>query len=137
LRNNSGLFLAGFSGFLLNSDDIMLAKLSAIYHGLVTTKDLGYTELACYSDSLVCINLLNGPVERYHVFAVLIQNIKQLLLQSNITVSHTLREGNQCINFLAKLGASSDDGFVLHDSPPTGLFELLRSDVAGTFHLRE
>jgi len=72
LHDNLGLFLVGFSGFLPNSDDIMLTELSAIYHGLVMAKDLCYTELACYSDSLVCINLLNGHVERYHVYAVLI-----------------------------------------------------------------
>jgi hypothetical protein len=34
---------------------------------------------------------------------------------------------------MAKLGASSDDGLVLHDSPHVGLFGLLRSDTANTF----
>jgi len=136
LLNNSNLFLAGFSGFLPKSNDIMPAKLSAVYHGLVMAKDLGYTKLACYSDSLICINLLNGPVERYHVYAILIHNIKQLLLQSNITVSN-LSETNQCVDFMAKLGVSSDDGLVLHDSSLVGLFDLLRSDATDTFYLRE
>jgi len=36
-----------------------------------------------------------------------------------------------------KLGASSDDGLVLHDSSPAGLFDLLISDATGTFYLRE
>ena len=137
LRNNSGLFLASFFGFLPNSDDIMLAELSALYHDLVLAKDLGYTELVCYSDSLVCTNLLNGPIERYHVYVVLLRNIKQLLLQSNITVSHTIREGNQCAYLMAKLEASFDDCLVLHDSPPAGLFDLLISDAAVTFNLQE
>jgi len=138
LRNNSGLFLAGFYGFLPISDDIMLAELSAIYHSLVLAKDLRYMELACYFDSLVCINLLNGPVERYHVYACSPSlEHKQLLLQSNITVSHTLIEGNQCANLMVKLEASSNDGLVLHDSPHVGLFDLLRSDVVNTFYLRE
>jgi len=38
---------------------------------------------------------------------------------------------------MAKLGASSDDDLVFHDSPPNGLFGLLRSDVADTFYLQE
>lgn len=76
LQNNSCFFLAVFFCFLPNSDDIMLDAPSAIYHGPVLTKDLGYMELAYYFDCLVCTNLLNGPVERYHVYAVLLQKIK-------------------------------------------------------------
>jgi len=69
LRNDACLFLASFSGFIPGSDDILLGELSAIYHGLIMAKDLGYAELACYSDSLTCINLINGPIERYHIYA--------------------------------------------------------------------
>jgi len=99
-------------------------------------KNFGYVDLVCYFDSLVCINFINGPIERYHVYVVLIQDIKDFLLQSNITVSHTLREGNQSADFMAKLGASSDVGLLLHEAPPTGLITLLRSDVVGIFFLR-
>jgi len=106
LRNDSGLFIAGCSGFISDSNNILLAELSAIYHGITMAKDLGYAEFACYSDSLVCINLINGPIERYHIYVVLIQDIKHLLHQINVTVSHTLREGNQCADFMAKLGVT-------------------------------
>jgi hypothetical protein len=92
--NYVGLFLSGFSGFIPDSDDIILAELSAIYHGQIMAKDWSYAELVCYSDSLVCINLINGPVEKYHVYVVLIEDIQNLLLQSTVTVYHTLREGN-------------------------------------------
>jgi ribonuclease HI len=136
LRNETGLFLAGFSGFIPCSDDILLAELSAIYHGLIMAKDLGYAEIACHSDSIVCINLINGPIERYHIYDVLIQDIKNLLHYTNVTVSHTLREGNQCADFIAKLGASYID-LLLHESPPAGLDNFLRSDAAGTLFLRE
>jgi hypothetical protein len=73
----------------------------------------------------------------YHVYAVLIQDIKKLLSQSNTTICHTLREGNNCADFLAKFGASSDSDLTIHASPPEGLSDILRSDVAGTFFLRE
>jgi len=52
LHNETGLFLASFSGFIPSPDDILMAELSAIYHGLIMAKDLGYAEIACYSDSL-------------------------------------------------------------------------------------
>ena len=100
-------------------------------------KDLGHAEFACYSDSLVCINLINGPIEKYHIYVVLIQDIKYLLHQINVTVSHTLREGNQCADFMTKLGASSNIDLLLHKSPPDGLINLLKSDDDGTLFLRE
>jgi hypothetical protein len=46
---------------------------------------------------------------RFQVHVVLIQDInKELLSHTNYTICHTLKEKNQCTNFLAKLGASSD-----------------------------
>jgi hypothetical protein len=50
---------------------------------------------------------------------------------------HTLREGNNCADFLAKLEASSDFNLTIHASLPEGLFDILRSDAAETFFLRE
>jgi hypothetical protein len=68
---------------------------------------------------------------------VLIQDIKELLSQTNVSLHHTLREGNQCADFFAKLGASSDADFLTHASPPEGVRDLLRNDAMGTFFLRE
>jgi hypothetical protein len=77
--------------------------LAIIYQGLLLAKHLGILELVCYSDSLLCVNLLKDPTLRFHVYAFLIQDVKDLMEQSNIIVCHTLREGNQCAYFLAKL----------------------------------
>jgi len=54
----------------------------------------------------------------------------------NISLHHTLREGNQCADFLAKLGANSDALFEVHHAPPTDLLPLLRADAIGTFFVR-
>ncbi|PNY05589.1 ribonuclease H [Trifolium pratense] len=135
IRNNAGLYIAGASGHITGSTDILLAELSAIFHGLNLATSLGINELFCYTDSLLSINLIQGHFPRYHVYAVLIQNIKEIIQQGNITICHTLREGNQCADYLAKLGASSNDALLTHDSPPDGLRNLLNIDAAGTlFH---
>jgi hypothetical protein len=68
---------------------------------------------------------------------VLIQDIKELFSQTNASLHHTLREGNQCADFFAKLGASSDADFLTRASPPEGVRDLLRNDAMGTFFLRE
>jgi len=44
--------------------------------------------------------------------------IKDLLANRNISLHHTLKKGNQCADFFAKFGASSDADLVIHQSPP-------------------
>jgi len=48
------------------------------------------TELFCYSNSLRSINLIKGPNMMFHENVVLIQDIKELIEQSNATIFQTL-----------------------------------------------
>ena len=105
-------FLSDFSGSIQNSFDILYAELYVIYKVLLLAKEMGITDFVCYSDSLHCINILNGPPMRFHAYTILIQDIKKLLEQGNVRVNHTLREENQCADFFAKLDASSDVEFL-------------------------
>jgi hypothetical protein len=100
-------------------------------------RNLNIDVFVCYSDSLHCINLLKGPILNFHVYAVLIQDVKDLMEQNNVPVYQTLREGNQCADFMVKLGASSDTELFYHSSPPDDLLNLLRMDAAGTFFSRD
>ncbi|PNX55625.1 ribonuclease H, partial [Trifolium pratense] len=58
LRNSNGAWISGFSGFIAGSTDILYAELLAIYHGLSLAKDLGHDHVACYSDSLNSLSLI-------------------------------------------------------------------------------
>jgi ribonuclease HI len=135
-RNTFGHYLVGFSGFIQGSSDILFAELYAIYKGLLLAKDMSVDELVCYYDSLHCVNLINGSQIKFHIYAVLIQDIKELLSQINVSLYHTLREGNQCADFFAKLGSSSDADFLTHASPAEGVRDLLRNDAMGTLFTR-
>lgn len=86
-------------------------------------------DLTCYSDSFLSINLITSNTSKFLVHAVLIQEIKDLFSQANYSFHHTLREGNQCAYYFAKLGASSDVGLLLHPSPPDDLLPFLRNDA--------
>ncbi|XP_024634605.1 uncharacterized protein [Medicago truncatula] len=136
IRNNVGAYLSGFSGFIPESTDILLAELTALHQGLLMAAAMGIEELACYSDSLLSINLITGRVSNYHVYAVLIQDIKDLLSVHNFSVHHCLREGNQCADYLAKLGASSNEVCLFHATPPHELLDLIRFDAIGTLFPR-
>ena len=128
LRTNDGLYLSGFSRYIHNSTDILQVELLVIFQDLLLAKTMNIDELVCYSDSLHGINLITGPPMKHHVRAVLIQDIKDLIEQSNITICHTLRERNQCADFIANLGA-------IHSSPPNDIMSLFKIDVVGTFSL--
>ncbi|XP_039688689.1 uncharacterized protein [Medicago truncatula] len=108
LRNNDGFFISGFSGFVANSSDILFVELFAIFNGLRMVRTLRITGFVCYSDSLHFVSLINGPPMKCHVYATLIQDIKDLIIHSNTSILHTLREGNNCADFLAKMGVASD-----------------------------
>jgi hypothetical protein len=70
LRNIFGHYLAGFSGFIQESSDILLAYLYATYKDLLLAKDMNIDELVCYSDSLHCVNLIKDLKVRYHIHAL-------------------------------------------------------------------
>ncbi|XP_024630825.2 uncharacterized protein [Medicago truncatula] len=108
VRNSAGFYLSGFSGFVLTSTDILFAELTAIHRGLLLAVELGIEELVCYSDSLLSISLITGHASNLHVYAVLIQDIKDLLSSRSFTIHHCLREGNQCTDYMAKIGANSN-----------------------------
>jgi len=74
---------------------------------------------------------------RYHVYAVLIQDVKDLIEQSNVIVCHTLREGNHCAYYFVKLGANSDSELIFQASPLDDLLHLVRMDAVETLYSRE
>jgi hypothetical protein len=116
--------------------DILLAKLTTLYQGLVLADSLNFNELAYYSDSLLTVNLIKQDLNHYHVYVVLIQNIRDLISSRNYSLHHSLREDNQCADFMAKIGASNDVDLLIHSHPPEELLPLLHSDELGTLFLR-
>jgi hypothetical protein len=85
-------YLADFSSFIQGSSNILLTELYAIYKDLLLAKDMNIDGLVCYCDCLHCVNLIKGLQVRYHIHVVLIQDIKELLSQTNVSLYHTLRE---------------------------------------------
>jgi len=118
IRDHSGSFISAFSGFIAHSQDILFAELSALYQGIILAINLDFEEVACYTNSLLIVNLIKEASNQFHVYDVLIQNIKDLLSSRNFTLHHSLRESNHCADFLAKLGASNDVDLVVYSSPP-------------------
>jgi hypothetical protein len=93
-------------------------------YGLNLASYHGCTVCCCYSDSKTAIDLITKhvSVNRFHSYASVIANIKELMnLEWEVNLSHTLREGNSCADFLAKVGSSNDTKLSIWSSPPEGL----------------
>jgi len=135
IRNSAGLFITGFSGHLATTSDILLVELTTIHRGLLLAIDTGIDDMVCYSDSMLSIQLLTSDTSYYHAYAVLIQDIKDLLAVRNFPIHHCLREGNQCVDLLAKQDATSNEEFSIHATAPSDLLPLIRNDAMGVlFH---
>ncbi|XP_024628661.1 uncharacterized protein [Medicago truncatula] len=134
--NSAGFFITGFAGYLSTTSDILFAKLFAMHRGLLLAVEIGIEELVCYSDSMLTVKLVTKQVSEYHTYAVLIQDIKDIISTRNFTIHHCLREGNQCADFFAKTGASSNEEFISYASPPEDLIPLIRNDAMGTYFPR-
>ena len=82
---------------------------------------------------LVCAN--NTPNRFY---TPLLNDCRSLLTRfQGIRINHVYREGNRCVNKLAREGCYLDDDFVVLDNPLSNDFcILLNVDVTGMYSLR-
>jgi ribonuclease HI len=136
IRNSDGAWVHGFSGNI-GFSNILHAELLAVYHGLVLAWGLEIKELWCYTDSKTAIKLITDSVNDWHHYAAIIHNIKDLLARDwRVKVVHTLREGNACADYLAKLGAQNLMPYAPLSIPPAGMSLLLLADASGTLFSR-
>lgn len=68
--------------------------------------------------------------------AALIRDVKALCHELKINVQHSFRKGNQCADFLAKLGASQELPFEYLVEPTPDLIPFLKADETGTSFIR-
>jgi hypothetical protein len=68
---------------------------------------------------------------KYHVHAILIQDIKNLTEQSNITIFYTIREGNKSADFMTIPKTLSNVDLLTHSSSKIAVdtFGLAEKDI--------
>lgn len=131
VRNADGEFLRGYYGSA-GFTHIGHAEILALLHGLTVCKDMGVGAVKCYSNSINTVRMIHEGVPIHHHEANEVVAIKQLLAQDwRVEIYHTYREGNQCADFLAKLGARTDDPIVILHDAPAGMNSLLMADALG------
>lgn len=88
-------------------------------------------DLACYLDSPLSITLIETPLNMYHKHVVLIQSIKDILLENNMfRVILILYEDNQSDGFMTKLSASINVDLLIPNFFISRLYNIIVADIA-------
>ncbi|CAL0299240.1 unnamed protein product [Lupinus luteus] len=136
LRDHTGRFIFSYSGSIGISNNLKV-ELSTVHQGLKLCWNRGIKKLICWSDSLDIVSLINNTATTTHIYSSLILVIRDLItLDWDIKLLHTLREGNACADFLAKLGVANTIHLVIYDSPHHELESMLLVDAMETPFVR-
>ncbi|XP_045802689.1 uncharacterized protein LOC123896330 [Trifolium pratense] len=148
-NSNKGIHLVGWNVVTQSKEDgglgVRLAReanttmleLMAIYHDLKIARDLDFSSILCYSDSQIVLDLILKGHNIYHCYVAVITNIQDMLkLNWDVTLSHSLREGNCSADWLAKLGSTNDAKIKFWEPPPEALKSILLSDALRMLHPR-
>lgn len=66
--------------------------------------------MVCSLDSLEAMNLMVNGMFKFHKYATTIASIRDLISDNwEVSIEHSLRETNMCIDFLAKFGVQHTD----------------------------
>lgn len=91
---------------------------------------MNFDDILCVSDSTHAFTIIKQPRQDSHRYAFIVEGIKDFLKENlRVQLVHTLREGNMCVNFLAKLDPNFGDSLTEISTPPLELVELLTVDA--------
>ncbi|KAF7820665.1 ribonuclease H [Senna tora] len=118
IRDSNGTMMAGFS-VSIGFSDILYAELFAIKYGLELAWKKGCKKVIRESDSRDALQSVEWATD-VHLYRSLIKKIRELLGREwEVKLVHTLREGNQWADYLAKMGSKrKDSGYIWHCPVP-------------------
>ncbi|KHN08893.1 hypothetical protein glysoja_029470, partial [Glycine soja] len=120
-RDNVGDWITGFYGYAMN----LFVELTIIRQGLQLIWRLGHHVVVCKLDSKTVLFLICDANTRYHPHVAIITKIKDYMSKPwRLHFCHVLREGNKCVDVLARIESSHEDNFVQWDTPPQQLYSL-------------
>ncbi|KAF7833065.1 Non-LTR retroelement reverse transcriptase [Senna tora] len=123
-RDDEGRFLIGFMR-KIGTGSVLNAELWSILCALEVAWNAGFKKLVIETDCLTAVNIITDSVQRSHpCFAMLSRINAWFMLDWEVEVVHTLREGNEAADALAAKALMEPMGLVtLHDPPPEGSYQ--------------
>ncbi|CAL5366927.1 unnamed protein product [Camellia sinensis] len=134
-RDDSGIWIYGYFGKLEVCSSLE-AELWGIYRGLTVIFKKGYIDVLIESDSVEAVDLLQNATVVNASFRSIVEDARHLLKRCRCSIQHILREGNQCADKLAKLGADQEEHLVVMEDPPEEVQSLVVADLLGREYQR-
>ncbi|KAF7841164.1 reverse transcriptase [Senna tora] len=138
LRDAHGNWISGYSGFI-GDGTALEVKLWAITMGLKVATILNCNLLWIETDSLLAFNLLmDNSISNQHEYWNLINFCRSASQNfSQVNLSHTFREGNQCADQLAMLALLNREAYNVYQDIPSFLKLIFLADLHGVTFDRE
>lgn len=115
----------------------LVAELLVIEHGLLIARCLCYRIVILESDSRTALDLIEDTTQGFHPLASLLNCIHRFRsMDWLLSFLHTLREGNECADWLTKHGAASDVQIKMWDSCPSQISCVILVDAIGHSRVR-
>nr|KYP59936.1 Putative ribonuclease H protein At1g65750 family [Cajanus cajan] len=114
-----------------------MAELWAIYIGITTAWNRGFTKLVVESDSLLAVGLLQNGCSSCHPCFSLVQSILSFVAAGgDFECRHILREANQVADGLANYGRSLTNNLHVFENVMPFISLVVLADVSSTIFLR-
>lgn len=138
-RDDKGMWLGGFYGRLdTKSTSSLTPELWAIHEALRQVKHCNLKKVIIETDSNEALMLISRAkkVDANHPDHKVIEDCRILLSEVETCLIHTLRQGNNCADQLAKLGRKQSQNSVILDHPPPFMHQWLLADMSHVAYAR-
>jgi ribonuclease HI len=136
IRDHADHWIHGFTrrvGVATN----LAAELWALRDGLSLIVDMGFLYVSIEIDAFMVVSFLALSSIPYPSLRTLVDDCRFLLQRiPHKELKHVFREANKCADRLAKLGGSQDDDFVVLNTPPTCICDVLSFDNSRCINTR-
>lgn len=119
----------GFNGKIQRSACRLKAELESIFCGLNMAHEKGWNNAHLESDCKNEVGLVTKEAEANHPCANIIEDCIGLIRITKAHVTHVLREGNRCADWLSKEGNRQDDIYVEIQEVQEQLLQMLEDTV--------
>ncbi|XP_009795398.1 uncharacterized protein LOC142172713 [Nicotiana tabacum] len=152
-RDDKGRWIGGFYDRLSKKATSSLTlELWAIHGGLTLAKNYNLKKVIIETDSYDALMLLSVRNDikshldhmllsvrndvKSHLDHYVIEEYRRLMSELQICLIHTLRQGNNCVYYLSKLGRKQNQELVILHHPPLSMHQLLWPDMAHIAYAR-
>ena len=136
IRDDQGNWLGGFLRHIGHANSF-IAEVWALGDGLQLCHLMNDHSVVVELDASALVTTLNNLVYANTILSPLFDDCQQLIARiPQCRIRYIFREGNMCVDKLARIGLMQSIDFVSLSSPPMDLIPLIEADKSGLYMSR-